>query len=112
MYPATRSFIAPWYSGAELFVDTTDIWVLDEGGVAGFYSARFGRKSNIVALEYIAVAVPGQGMGVDLLEHLKTRVRLSGTHQVIRAKTSDRSFHFWIRQKFSVGEDGRAEWST
>lgn len=111
MYPDTRSFKTPWYSGEELFHEAEDIWILDEGGVAGFYFARFLKRDYHVTLDYIAVAVPGQGMGVDLLEHLKTRVRLSGTHQAIKSKVGNRSRNFWIRNHFEL-DGGRGVWST
>jgi len=111
MYPDTRTFSAPWYSGEENFVESNNVWVLDEGDVAGFYFARFKRRDYVVTLDYIAVAIPGHGMGVDLLDHLKTRVRLSGTHQVIKSKVGKRSTNFWLRNGFEL-EDNRGTWST
>jgi hypothetical protein len=111
MYPDTRTFTTPWYSGEEIFMESEDVWVLDEGGVAGFYFARPHKKDHVVSLGYIAVAVPGHGMGVDLLNHLKSRVRLSGTHQVIKSKVGQRSKNFWIRNHFEL-EDGRGVWSV
>jgi GNAT superfamily N-acetyltransferase len=111
MYPDTRSFRAPWFSGEEVFLESEDVWVLDEGGVAGFYLAKFKKRDYSVSLEYIAVAAPGNGMGVDLLEHLKTRVRLSGTHQVIKSKVGRRSRNFWTRNHFDL-EENRGIWST
>lgn len=111
MYPDTRHFRAPWYSGEENFLESDNCWVLDEGDVAGFYFARFKRRDYSVSLDYIAVAVPGHGMGKDLLEHLKTRVRLSGTHQVIKSKVGNRSRNFWLRNGFEL-DGNRGEWST
>jgi GNAT superfamily N-acetyltransferase len=110
MYPDTRTFTTPWYSGEEIFHESEDIWILDEGGVAGFYLAKFRKRDHIVHLNYLAVAAPGHGMGVDLLDHLKRRVRLSGTHQVITSKVGRRSESFWRRNGFEIIE-GRGEWS-
>lgn len=111
MYPDTRSFRAPWYSGEENFLESENCWILDEGGVAGFYFARFRKRDYAVSLDYIAVAVPGHGMGVDLLNHLKSRVRLSGTHQVVKSKVGRRSVNFWRRNGFELDEN-RGVWST
>lgn len=111
MYHDTRTFAAPWYSGEENFVESENCWVLDEGGVAGFYFARFLKRDYAVNLDYIAVAAPGHGLGVQLLDHLKRRVRLSGTHQVIRSKVGQRSRNFWVRNGFEL-DDNRGTWST
>ena len=112
MYHDTRTFAAPWYSGEENFLESDNCWVIEEGDdVAGFYFARFLKRDWHVTLDYIAVALPGIGWGVVLLEHLKTRVRRSGTHQAIKSKVGQRSRNFWIRNHFELDED-RGVWST
>lgn len=112
MYHDTRTFAAPWYSGEENFLESDNCWVLEENDdVSGFYFARFLKRDHVVSLDYIAVALPGLGLGVYLLDHLKLRVRRSGSHEVIRTKVGQRSRNFWIRNRFELDDD-RGTWST
>jgi hypothetical protein len=112
MYPDTRTFSTPWYSGEELFVDSDRIWVLDDGGVAGFYSAYFHRRGHVVKLDYLAVAITNHGLGTELLEHLQWRVRRSGSHTVIKSKVGRRSRTFWLRNGFDIEDEDRGVWTT
>lgn len=112
MYHDTRTFAAPWFSGQENFLESENCWVLEEADdVAGFYFARFLKRDFYVNLDYIAVALPGHGMGQLLLDHLKLRVRRSGSHAVIKTKVGQRSRNFWIRNSFEL-DDNRGTWST
>lgn len=107
----TRSFTAPWFSGIESFED--HVLVADEGGgVAGFCSANFLRRSGRVNLEFIAVAVPGTGCGSALVRELQSRVRLSMTHTVIRTRVTPGTMGFWIKMGFEPDGAATAVWST